>query len=274
MSHAILTTEKEAKSIQQINCRIHLKPSIVTFNLSSSEKTQKQNTVQSQSQQKYNYFVETKRLTNVLQDLLNRTITDAVKAVQSRARIKSINKGTEVLAALKIKKQNYAIDKIIEQGNLRYKAKSALRKISQRLYLSSIYSSARIFNKIYNTLNFTQTFYKHIKLSKINKIRKTIRAWRMFNQIKNQTFEKYSSLSKEMWNLFTKGTEQEKKNKKPNQVKNIDSITFSTLFNESQQNNKGKKDYVALKILSEFEKQMIKSQKDDIFDSISTSFFK
>ena len=257
-----------------MKCRIHLKPNIITFNLSSCEKTQKHNTVQ--SQQKYNYFVETKQLTNILQDIFNKTLSEASKAIKNRSITKSVSKGTKLLSDLKISKLNSAIKRITEQGYLKVKAKTKLLKLSQKAYVNIIYSSAKLFNKIYLNLCFAQTLYKHIKLSKINKIRKIIKAWRMFNHIKNQTFEKYSSLSKEMWNLFTKETEREKKKTKPkpNHIKDIDNIAFTNLFNESQVNNKVKKDYLTLKILSEFEKQMSKSPKDDIFDSISTSFFK
>lgn len=223
-------------------------------------------------------MIETGQLTKLLKKLIVKREKFALsKLNQNRKNIRFLK-----AASLMRSKFNRQLLKFLKDMNkeaiLKEKCKKMLRFIARRNFINNCIKGAQKYHNSYFAMMLSMRSLSIIKSIRLNQVKVIVRKWKLFIDVKRSTFSKYQSIYNEMWNIYSQEVynNQNKSdiaNKEAifEQIMNLhDPNKVSLKSNQLKEKYKSKKDYLSIKILSDFEEFIDKV--DDTPTNITSVF--
>lgn len=220
-----------------------------------------------------NYYiinaVKLKIMNNLIKEIIDKRRKYVYKSILSHKKEKQIEIFINIIKNIKNKKINESLNKIKSKVKGKSEGNTKIRYLARKYVLIRLIKQAFKLKKIRNLLNMIGKISKIERISRKKSIILIIRKWRLFNNIKKQTFNKYKLLYNEMYSIFSNENSKISLSNQSSQISKED--VFNHLFNDevkekNEDSNKSrkvvnlkigkqilKKDYLTLNVLKDFE---------------------
>lgn len=278
-SYDVKTTATEKNNFSCLgNKNLRVISSHKTFNYDFKENKSYDKVV---SNIKYVPYVEAQRLKNTINKMKNSRMKHFLSQLKSKGLYDKLSKGANKLENVFKKDQFKDFKAMLNDSHLKDKAQKKVKQLARGLILLNLGKTGNWYSNLYKNAKLAMKVKKNLKLAKLNKLKILIREWRLFIEIKKETYNKYMGLYSDMWNIYSKelfNTENEEDlvNKEQLFYKLFDDTETikreSQIIKENLLNKKvKKKDYLTLKVLKDFE-DYIEHMDETPTDIYSISF--
>lgn len=234
--------------------------------------------------------VKWKNIRDLIKKIIDKKKEYVYKKILSHKKERQIETFINIIIYIKNKKINESFNKIKSKVKRKLEGNTKIRYLARKYVLIRLIKQAFKLKKIRNLLNMIGKISKIERISRKKSIILIIRKWKLFNNIKKQTFNKYKMLYNEMYSIFSNENSRLSQLNQSSQITKED--VFNHLFNdeEKEKNEESskiqkvinlkigkqilKKDYLTLNVMKDFEKFISNPPIDNSsFESNAISIF-